>query len=67
MPDLQPHQQRVVVERDELADRLAKLEAFLNRPDFGAIVTPAEQPLLRAQAMHMRHYLAVLNGRIALW
>ena len=60
------HQQRVVDERDELAGRLERLSAFIHGPRF-ADVPDMEQRLLVAQRVHMRHYLDVLERRIAAW
>jgi hypothetical protein len=53
--------QRVVNERDELADRLARLDGFLlssNRADV------LDCGLLEEQRVHMRAYLGVLDQRI---
>lgn len=63
MTQLAPHQQRVVAERDELADRLAKLLAFFQSPIFAGL-SAAEQTRLRSQARFMDGYLAVLGERI---
>lgn len=58
-----PYQQRVVTERDELADRLAKLLDFLRSPLFLKL-DAAERSRLRNQARFMDGYLAVLGERI---
>lgn len=58
-----PHQQRVVGERDELADKLKKLETFFTNPIFDGL-PKAEKDRLKRQAGHMDGYLAVLNERI---
>lgn len=63
MTQLAPHQQRVVTERDELAERLSKLFAFFQSPVF-ADLPAAEQARLRSQARFMDGYLAVLGERI---
>ena len=63
MTTLAPHQQRVVTERDELAERLAKLMAFLQAPVFAGL-DAAERVRMRSQAHHMNGYLAMLNERI---
>ena len=63
MSTLAPHQQRVVTERDELAERLAKLFAFFQSPIFAGLPA-AEQTRLRSQARFMDGYLAVLGERI---
>jgi len=64
MTTLAPHQQRVVTERDELAERLTKLRAFLGSVLFRTKLDASERVLLRAQAHHMQGYLWVLDERI---
>lgn len=66
MDDLKPHQQRVVAERDELAERLGKLNTFIGSPAFNA-VEGEERRLLLAQAVHMTSYFVTLIERIDLW
>lgn len=61
---LQPHQQRVVVERDELSEKLTKLLAFFQTPIFTRL-PEAEQSRLQNQARFMDGYAAVLEERIA--
>ena len=63
MPQLAPHQQRVVDEQAELAERLSKLRAFFQSPIFFKLDS-AEQSRLRSQARFMDGYLAVLGERI---
>lgn len=61
---LQPHQQRVVDEKNELSERLAKLLAFFQGPTFQTL-NEAERSRLRNQARFMDGYAAVLEERIA--
>lgn len=62
---LQPHQQRVVEERDQLADRLGKLGDFiLGNPQYVEL-PPKEQQLLNDQHAAMSAYHAILGQRIA--
>ena len=61
---LEPYQNRVLQERDELKERLEKLQCFLKRHDLKK--TPETQ-LLKRQALFMRWYLETLNERIKLW
>lgn len=61
---MSPYQQRVVTERDELAEKFKKLTAFFNTPTFAALPTP-ERDRLGVQVHYMGGYLAVLNDRIA--
>ena len=60
---LQPHQQRVVDEKIELAFRLSKLLAFFQTPIFAGL-PEAERSRLRNQARFMDGYAAVLEERI---
>ena len=66
MSDLQPYQQRVIEELNELWDRLVKLEMFLDSPEF-VRVSDAEQSLLREQATHMINYHRTLLKRVDAW
>ena len=61
---MQPHQERVVVEKAELDERLAKLKAFLGSE---AIMKVAEdeQDRLDRQADIMAEYSDILGERIA--
>ena len=60
---LQPHQQRVVDEKEQLGERLGKLSAFLEKgqPDF---IDDAEWQRLNDQHMHMNEYHEILIHRI---
>lgn len=64
MSTLQPHQQRVVDEKNELSERLGKLLAFFQGPIFPTL-SEAERSRLRNQARFMDGYAAVLEERIA--
>lgn len=61
---LQPHQQRVVDEKNELSEKLGKLLAFFQTPTFAGL-SEAERSRLRNQARFMDGYAAVLEERIA--
>lgn len=61
---LQPHQQRVVAECEQLADRIAKLETFMHT-DFYAGLPEEERELLKMQADAMVLYLGIINTRVA--
>jgi hypothetical protein len=61
---MQTHQQRVVTEKAELDEKLAKLLAFFQSPTFRTL-TEAEQSRLRNQARFMDGYSAILGERIA--
>lgn len=61
---MQPHQQRVVDEQEELKGRLDKLNSFFTTPIFSGL-DGAEQERLRRQAGVMQEYVDVLSERIA--
>ena len=63
-----PWQERVIVERDELADKLAKLSAFVtSRPSSFETLTDREKNLMRAQREAMLTYHEILEERVSLW
>lgn len=62
--ELVPHQQRVVAERDELAEKVGKLHDFTLSLMFGELHADEQQRLAR-QLLIMRLYLQVLGERIA--
>lgn len=64
MSALQPHQQRVKDEMQEISNRLSKLYAFFQGPVFPTL-SEAERSRLRNQARFMDGYLAVLEERVA--
>jgi hypothetical protein len=59
-------QQRVIAERDEVRERLSKLEPFLDSINFTNLDAD-NQDLLVEQAHIMDEYVNVLNRRIALF
>lgn len=61
---LEPHQLRVVAERQELTDRIDKLIAFTKTPIFDAL-DRAEQFRLVRQLDAMRAYEHILSERIS--
>ena len=63
---MQPHQYRVIAERDQLATRLTTLQAFIKSELFTTVDT-AEQGRLLRQELIMVDLLAVLNDRIESW
>lgn len=60
----QPHEQRVVDERQELFDKHQKLEAFVNEGGIFETLPQRDQELLRRQYSVMEDYLDILNERI---
>lgn len=61
---LPPHEQRVVAEHAQLADRLAKLRAFLKTPLFESLPVQIRQ-LRQVQAEAMEIYAEALSEIIA--
>lgn len=59
-----PHQERVVAERDELQERIEKLDAFLKTPVF-AKLPEVDRVDLYYQLCVMRAYRDTLNSRIS--
>lgn len=60
---LPPHQQRVICEKAQLDDKLAKLDAFFITPLFGGL-PDADRELLTEQARVMTDYSGLLRQRI---
>ncbi len=62
---MQPHQERVVAESNELRGRLTKLTAFIDAsPTFDSLAEVDQTLLIRQQRL-MREYLDTLGERIA--
>lgn len=62
----EPHQQRVMDERNDLATRLAKLQAYTATEQFQALASGERVRLLRQHDL-MGQLLAVLDSRIMLF
>lgn len=62
----QPHEQRVIEEKDQLKDRLDKLVTFLQKgqPKF---INDKNWELLKEQCDAMNHYYTILDSRIELF
>ena len=63
---MEPYQQRVVDEHNELKERLAKLQAFIESERFST-VQGDEQRLLILQRCHMESLVEIIGQRIALF
>ena len=63
---MQPHQQRVVDEKEQLGERLEKLIAFLTTDLYKAL-PEREQELLYFQSRVMEDYYEVLQQRVELF
>ena len=62
---MQPHQQRIVEERNELATKLGNLQEFTQTNQKFTTLPHIDKELLKAQEALMMAYLKVLNRRIA--
>jgi len=60
---MQPHEQRVIDEREELESKLAKLRIFLHSKVFKTLAD-FDQSLLMTQANVMANYSEILRLRI---
>ena len=61
---MKPFQERVVAEKAELDDKIAKLIAFRDSPTFNTL-DPNEQSRLTDQQVTMQQYSRILGERIA--
>lgn len=64
--ELEPYQKRVVVEMEELLDKIEALEAFIQSEKFINVESTA-QFLLKQQVLTMTAYLHVLTARVAMF
>jgi hypothetical protein len=62
--NMQPHQERVVVEKKELDEKITKLDAFLHGSLYTRLAED-ERMRLGRQFCHMKDYSNVLGERIA--
>lgn len=62
---MEDFKKRLVVERDELEDKLAKLEAFIGSTRFENL-DERNRKLLVSQCDVMRQYSTILNVRISI-
>lgn len=60
---------RMIIERDELKERIDKAEAFYHKADSGddIILSRFEMECLYEQIDHMKDYFKVLNTRIGFY
>lgn len=56
---------RLINERSELAEKIEKLQQFINTKNFGDL-SLANRLLLEKQVIHMKEYLDILSIRIEL-
>lgn len=62
---MEDFKKRLIVEREELDDKLAKLEAFIGSPRFENL-DERNRELLVSQRGAMRQYSDILNERISI-
>ena len=65
MKNMQPHQQRVVVEKNELDDKLTKLSQFIDGSSTFKSLSVQERERLMQQRDVMGSYSKILGDRIA--
>jgi hypothetical protein len=65
MPELAPHQQRVVDEKTELDKKATALSQFIGTGSIFPTLDEAEQNRLREQCEVMWQYSEILGARIA--
>ncbi|AUM58564.1 hypothetical protein KNT81_gp207 [Proteus phage phiP4-3] len=63
---MQPHQQRVIDEKNELSDKIYKLSSFRTTDMFNSL-SEKEQALLTVQLNTMIEYENILEERIQLF
>lgn len=63
---MKPYQYRVVVEKNELDAKIAKLDKFIEGDAYKEL-TETEQDLLTTQGTAMQEYSAALDARIDYW
>ncbi len=61
---MQPHEERVVTEQKELAEKLIKLREFIASSPIFKKLPADERERLKAQEFHMSMYWRVLGDRI---
>ncbi len=62
---MQPWQERVVQEKDELDDKLAKLIVFMSSTEYKTMKDWQEASRLKRQSQVMKEYLDILAASIA--
>lgn len=61
---MEPYQERVIVERVELDDKLSRLRAFMTTESFRGLSQESRDRLVRQERV-MTEYSAILKERIA--
>jgi len=63
---IEPHQVRVMEERNHLMDKLQRLNSFVDSSTFHCLPFN-EKDVLQRQRVAMAQYLSLLNERIGSW
>ena len=61
---MKPHEERVVVEKDELVDKIARLEQFIQHSLIYKALPEDERDRMSKQLVAMREYATILGERI---
>lgn len=64
MKELQPHQQRVLDEKNELFDKIQKLESFIETSSIFSQLSSIDKDDFIEQLRYMKAYLTILKRRI---
>jgi hypothetical protein len=64
---MEPWQERIIVERDELAEKLIKLSVFISGNAKFLMLGDEDKRLMRAQRKAMLAYHEALEDRIRRW
>ena len=64
---MEPYQDRVVVEKEELDEKINRLSVFVHNKEKMSLILMIEQMHLMSQLTIMRAYSSVLEDRIAFW
>lgn len=62
----EPHQQRVINEKDDLDKKIIALKRFVNSDSIN-LASEGEQELLKKQLVAMVNYSDILMARISAW
>lgn len=62
--DFKPHEQRVIQERNDLNEKIQKLDDFIERNDLFKELPSRDQELMTSQYNVMLQYVRILNERI---
>lgn len=67
LKNFEPHQQRVIIEANELGKKVYDLRTFISQSPIFAGLYAEEKEALKIQLFHMEQYFGVLQQRISVW